>query len=36
VIPTINPGAAGPRRFDTKPSLALLRLPSNEVTFVHL
>jgi putative phosphoesterase len=32
----VNPGAAGPRRFDLKPSVALLRLPSTEVTFVNL
>jgi hypothetical protein len=32
----VNPGAAGPRRFDVKPSLALLELPRMIVTFVDL
>lgn len=32
----VNPGAAGPRRFDLKPSVALLRLPAMEVTFIDL
>ena len=32
----INPGAAGPARFDLKPSIALLRLPERDVTIVEL
>lgn len=32
----INPGAAGPRRFDLTPSVALLSLPSTDVTMVNL
>ena len=32
----VNPGAAGPRRFELKPSVALLRLPAMEVTFIDL
>jgi putative phosphoesterase len=32
----VNPGAAGPRRFDLKPSVALLDLPEAQVTFVNL
>jgi putative phosphoesterase len=32
----VNPGAAGPRRFDVKPSVALLELPRAIVTFVDL
>lgn len=32
----VNPGAAGPRRFDLKPSVALLRLPSCDVEIVRL
>jgi putative phosphoesterase len=32
----VNPGAAGPRRFDVKPSIALLELPRAIVTFVDL
>lgn len=30
-ILVVNPGAAGPRRFDVKPTVALLRLPQREV-----
>jgi putative phosphoesterase len=30
----INPGAAGPRRFDLQPSVGLLTLPSREVRIV--
>ena len=30
----VNPGAAGPRRFDVKPSVALLELPRVIVTIV--
>lgn len=32
----VNPGAAGPRRFDVTPSLALLELPQVIVTHVNL
>jgi putative phosphoesterase len=32
----VNPGAAGPRRFDVLPSLALLTLPDRQVRFVRL
>jgi putative phosphoesterase len=32
----INPGAAGPRRFNLKPSVALLTLPSREALIVPL
>ena len=32
----INPGAAGPRRFNVLPSLALLMLPDRRVQFVQL
>lgn len=32
----VNPGAAGPRRFDIQPSLALLTLPERRVRFVDL
>lgn len=32
----VNPGAAGPARFNLKPSVAVLELPSLEVTFVPL
>ncbi len=32
----INPGAAGPRRFNVLPSLALLTLPDRRVQFVQL
>ena len=32
----VNPGAAGPRRFDVQPSLALLTLPDRRVRFVEL
>ncbi len=32
----VNPGAAGPRRFDLTPSVALLELPDVVVTFVDL
>lgn len=32
----INPGAAGPRRFDLKPSVALLRLPGRDAHIVNL
>jgi putative phosphoesterase len=30
----VNPGAAGPRRFDLKPSVGLLTLPSREARIV--
>lgn len=32
----VNPGAAGPRRFNLQPSVALLRLPERTVTIVPL
>jgi putative phosphoesterase len=32
----VNPGAAGPRRFNLQPSLARLRLPEREITVVGL
>ena len=32
----VNPGAAGPRRFDLQPSVALLSLPAREVRIVTL
>ena len=32
----VNPGAAGPRRFKLRPSVALLRLPEREVAIVPL
>ena len=32
----VNPGAAGPRRFDVRPSVALLTLPDLYVTIVDL
>jgi putative phosphoesterase len=32
----INPGAAGPRRFDLRPSVALLTLPGRDVRLVEL
>ena len=32
----VNPGAAGPRRFNLLPSLALLTLPERRVRFVPL
>ena len=32
----VNPGAAGPRRFNVLPSLALLTLPDRRVQFVRL
>jgi uncharacterized protein len=32
----VNPGAAGPRRFELSPTVALLRLPAREVTFINL
>jgi uncharacterized protein len=32
----VNPGAAGPRRFNVKPSVGILRLPEREVTIVEL
>ena len=32
----INPGAAGPARFDLKPSVGLLTLPSREIQLVLL
>jgi putative phosphoesterase len=32
----VNPGAAGPRRFDLKPSVALLRLPEREASILPL
>jgi hypothetical protein len=32
----VNPGAAGPRRFDLKPSVALLSLPDRSVRIIEL
>jgi putative phosphoesterase len=32
----VNPGAAGPRRFDIKPSVALLSLPDRRVRMIEL
>lgn len=32
----INPGAAGPRRFDLRPSVALLSLPDRKVRVIEL
>lgn len=32
----VNPGAAGPRRFDIKPSVAILNLPAREARIVWL
>lgn len=32
----VNPGAAGPARFKLKPSVAILTLPSLDVTFIDL
>ena len=32
----VNPGAAGPRRFNVLPSLALLTLPERRIEFVQL
>jgi hypothetical protein len=32
----VNPGAAGPRRFNLQPSVALLRLPAREATIIWL
>lgn len=32
----VNPGAAGPRRFDILPSVALLRIAAGEVTVAHV
>lgn len=32
----VNPGAAGPRRFDVKPSLAILTLPERDVRLIEL
>lgn len=32
----VNPGAAGPRRFNVQPSVALLRLPERDVRIVML
>ena len=32
----VNPGAAGPRRFDIVPSLALLSLPERTIRFLDL
>jgi hypothetical protein len=32
----VNPGAAGPRRFDIKPSVALLSLPDRGVRMIEL
>jgi uncharacterized protein len=32
----VNPGAAGPRRFNVLPSLALLTLPERRIQFVRL
>ena len=32
----VNPGAAGPRRFNLLPSLALLTLPERRVRFIRL
>ena len=35
-ILVVNPGAAGPRRFDVEPSVALLTLPEREVRLIPL
>jgi putative phosphoesterase len=35
-IIVVNPGAAGPRRFNVLPSLALLTLPARRIEFVRL
>lgn len=32
----VNPGAAGPRRFNLRPSVALLRLPDRSVQLIEL
>lgn len=32
----VNPGAAGPRRFDVRPSVAVLSLPECEVRLIEL
>jgi putative phosphoesterase len=32
----VNPGAAGPRRFNLHPSVALLSLPAREVQLIEL
>jgi uncharacterized protein len=32
----VNPGAAGPRRFDILPSVATLRISGGEVTITHV
>jgi uncharacterized protein len=32
----VNPGAAGPKRFDVKPSVAILRLPERELRIIGL
>jgi hypothetical protein len=32
----VNPGAAGPRRFDLRPSVAVLELPDLYVTIIDL
>ena len=32
----INPGAAGPRRFDLRPSVAMLTLPERKVRLIEL
>jgi len=32
----VNPGAAGPRRFDIRPSVARLSLPDRTVSFIDL
>jgi uncharacterized protein len=32
----VNPGAAGPRRFDLKPSVAILELPAREARIIWL
>jgi hypothetical protein len=32
----INPGAAGPARFQLKPTVAILQLPQLELTHVSL
>lgn len=35
-ILVVNPGAAGPRRFDLQPSVAILTLPEREVRLIPL
>jgi uncharacterized protein len=32
----VNPGAAGPRRFDVEPTVGILRLPEREVAIIRL